>query len=158
MLKLYSSARNLVRRLRPEVLELLGLRGAVEEIVRNYNDSQQTCRFEFQSTGDFSNLDNTLAIAAFRLIQEALSNVVKHSGASQASVSLLMSDANGVLQITVSDNGRGFDPSTAVSGIGIIGMRERVYAFNGRVEIQSSASGGTCITIGLPLGDRTVNA
>jgi two-component system sensor histidine kinase UhpB len=151
MLSLYSSARNLVRRLRPEVLELLGLRGAVEEIVRSYNDSQQNCRFEFQSTGDFSNLDSALAITAFRLIQEALSNIVKHSGASLASVSLFMNKGDRSLHLTIADDGHGFDPAQLGSGVGILGMRERVVAFGGRIDFRSTVGGGTKIEIALPI-------
>jgi two-component system sensor histidine kinase UhpB len=149
---LYSSARNIVRRLRPEVLDTLGLQGAVEEMLNGYDAPHPNCRFEFNPSGDFSKLEGGLAIAAYRLVQEALSNIVKHAAASKVSVSLFVDDEENALYITVSDNGAGFDPATINSGIGIIGMRERVFAFNGQMEIMTKAGIGTAIAIQLPVG------
>jgi signal transduction histidine kinase len=132
---LYSSARNIVRRLRPEVLDMLGLQGAVEEMLHCYDVSHSNCRFEFNPRGDFSKLEDGPAIAAYRLVQEALSNIIKHAAASKVSVSLFVDDEENGLHITITDNGIGFDPGTINAGIGMIGMRERVYAFNGQMEI-----------------------
>ena len=112
-LDLYASGRRLVRRLRPEVLDMLGLHGAVEEMMRHY-DSGTGCRFEFHSEGDFSQLGNELAISAYRIIQEALSNVIKHAGASHAQVALTLSDGGDMLHIEVADDGAGFDVGTRV--------------------------------------------
>jgi two-component system sensor histidine kinase UhpB len=153
-LDLYASGRRLVRRLRPEVLDMLGLHGAVEEMMRHY-DSGSGCRFGFHSEGDFSQLENELAISAYRIIQEALSNVMKHAGATQAQVSLVLSNSDGMLHIEVSDDGAGFDTGTASAGIGIIGMRERVYALNGTIAFISDSENGTVVTITLPLRPPT---
>lgn len=150
-LTLYASARKIVRRLRPEVLEMLGLHGAVEEIVRNYDTTHPNCRFIFKSTGDFTHLENTLAITAYRLIQEALSNVVKHALATNVFVSLTLNEEEKMLHIFIADNGIGFNLETNNPGIGIIGMRERVYAFQGKMDIYSEVDGGTEITVDLPL-------
>ncbi|TFW30295.1 sensor histidine kinase [Massilia horti] len=147
-LDLYASGRRLVRRLRPEVLDMLGLHGAVEEMVRHY-DSGSGCRFEFTSTGDFSQLENELAISAYRIVQEALSNVMKHAQASFARVNLTLDEQ--MLHIEVEDDGLGFDPASASEGIGIIGMRERAYALHGTVNVCSSPDKGTLVAIALPL-------
>lgn len=149
-LGLYNSGRALVRRLRPEVLDMLGLHGAVEEMVRHYDNAHAGCRFSFAADGrdaDFARLESAIGISAYRMIQEALSNVVKHARATQASVTLLL-DAD-ALHIAVADNGRGYDTGQASAGIGIVGMRERVYAFNGGIDIDGSS--GTRIAIRLPL-------
>lgn len=148
---LYASARNIVRRLRPEVLDMLGLQGAIEEMMHTYDVAHPDCRFEFESIGDFSKLKSDLAIAVYRLVQEALSNVVKHATASRAQVSLLLDKEIGILHVSVTDNGTGFDPVTITPGIGIIGMRERVHAFNGQIDIRSDANNGTEIKIRLPI-------
>jgi two-component system, NarL family, sensor histidine kinase UhpB len=153
-LDLYASGRRLVRRLRPEVLDMLGLHGAVEEMLRHY-DSGSGCRFEFHSEGDFSHLHNELAISAYRIVQEALSNVMKHSHATSAQVSLVLSEERQVLHIEVADDGEGFDPASASEGIGIIGMRERVYALGGTFELRSSPGQGTVVAISLPLDGTT---
>jgi two-component system sensor histidine kinase UhpB len=148
---LYASARNVVRRLRPEVLDMLGLDGAVDEMLQNYDTSHPNCRFTFNSSGDFAKLEGNLGIAAYRLIQEALSNVVKHAQATQVNVSLIVDDDENVLHITITDNGVGFDPNALNSGIGLIGMRERVFAFHGEVEFMTEPDIGTAVAIRIPL-------
>jgi two-component system sensor histidine kinase UhpB len=147
-LSLYNSGRALVRRLRPEVLEMLGLQGAIEELVRHYGSAHPACKFELHAEGDFSRLDGALAISAYRVVQEALTNVLKHARATRAVVTLAMDAA--ALCITIADNGRGYDPAQASSGIGIIGMRERVGVFSGSLEVDTGQA-GTTITIVLPL-------
>ncbi|XYJ10883.1 HAMP domain-containing sensor histidine kinase [Telluria sp. B2] len=149
-LDLYANGRRLVRRLRPEVLDMLGLHGAVEEMLRHY-DSGSGCRFAFHSEGDFSRLGNELAISAYRIVQEALSNVMKHAGASNAQVTLVLDDEHDVLRIAVEDDGQGFDPAVSSEGIGIIGMRERVYALHGTMAVRSKPQRGTTVEITLPL-------
>ena len=147
-LDLYASGRRLVRRLRPEVLEMLGLHGAVEEMLRHY-DSGSGCSFTFHSEGDFSRLGHDLAISAYRIVQEALSNVMKHAGAAHAQVSLVL--AGDALRINVADDGAGFDALQAPDGIGIIGMRERVYALHGTIAVHAALGAGTEVAIVLPL-------
>jgi two-component system sensor histidine kinase UhpB len=153
-LDLYASGRRLVRRLRPEVLEMLGLHGAVEEMLRHY-ESGTRIGFSFHSEGDFSRLGNELAISAYRIVQEALSNVMKHSGATAAQVSLVLSEHDRQLHIEVADDGSGFDTSSASEGIGIIGMRERVHALGGSIVVHSEPAKGTVVAIALPLSDAT---
>ncbi|MFZ6872247.1 ATP-binding protein [Undibacterium sp. Di27W] len=150
-LDLYANGRNLVRRLRPEVLDMLGLQGAVEDMLRHYNTNVPGCQFHFDSEGDFSRLDSALAISVYRIIQEALSNIMKHAQASQVEVALTMLEEQQSLQIEVSDNGRGFDIHHSSAGIGITGMRERVAAFNGDMELHSSSTEGTQVVIRFPL-------
>ena len=149
-LDLYASGRRLVRRLRPEVLEMLGLHGAVEEMMRHY-DGGGGCRFAFHSEGDFSQLGNELAISAYRVIQEALSNVIKHAGATHVQVALVLAPGEPVLHIEVADDGGGFDAASASAGIGIIGMRERVHALGGTISFSSDGVEGTVVAIALPL-------
>lgn len=148
-LGLYNSGRALVRRLRPEVLDMLGLDGALEEMVRHYDHARSGCRFEFHAQGDFSRMEKNIAISAYRIVQEALSNVVKHARATQATVTLTLEA--GKLRMQLADNGKGFDPAQASAGIGLVGMRERVYAFNGSIEVDTGLAAGTRITILIPL-------
>jgi len=152
-LDLYANGRRLVRRLRPEVLDMLGLHGAVEEMLRHYDSAG--CRFAFHSEGDFSKLGNELAISAYRIVQEALSNIMKHASATAADVTLVLDAANDTLRIEVEDNGQGFDPASSSEGIGIIGMRERVYALHGTMEVRSAPERGTTLAIALPLSDAS---
>lgn len=150
-LDLYALARGIVKRLRPEVIDTLGLRDAVEEMVRYFDTIHPKCRFEFQADGDFSQLEGALAISAYRLIQEALSNVVKHASATTAFVGLHLLETHHTLRIQIRDNGLGFDPKAIAPGIGLIGMRERVYGLDGKLEIKTVLDAGTTIAIELPV-------
>src|SRR5438105_9164817 len=100
-----------------------------------------------------------MAITAYRVVQEALSNVVKHSGATRAVVSLEQGSNVDVVCISVADNGRGFDSTTRVAtGIGLIGMRERVAAAGGVISITATPNGGTTVAIELPTRKPTLDS
>jgi two-component system sensor histidine kinase UhpB len=149
LFSLYGMTREIVKRLRPEVIDTLGLRDAVEEMIRQYNSLHATCVFEFQAAGDFSDLRGDLAISTYRIIQEALSNVVKHSAATTASVRLEILDTESVLRIRITDNGKGFDRARVEFGIGILGMRERTQGLGGTFTIDTAPGEGTEIHIAL---------
>jgi two-component system, NarL family, sensor histidine kinase DegS len=86
----------------------------------------------------------------FRTVQEALNNVVKHAGVSEAEVSLVFGERE--VRAVVRDRGRGFDPSVARSGgFGLAGMRERIEARGGTITVASAPGSGTTVTAGLPL-------
>jgi signal transduction histidine kinase len=88
------------------------------------------------------------------VVQEALRNVVEHSGADRAQVSLAESD--GSLKLTVKDHGRGFDPVVKQSnGLGIISMNERVRLVGGTFSLQAKEGAGVRIDVEVPLGRRT---
>jgi signal transduction histidine kinase len=148
--KLYAIGRGIMTRLRPEVLDTLGLDGAVSEMVQNLDAGLPTCRFRYNASGDFKALDSGRAIAAYRVTQEALSNIVKHAKASNATVTLRLGPNNGLLDIDIVDDGVGFDLETVTPGIGIIGMRERVYEFQGKIDFRTSPGKGTEVAASLP--------
>lgn len=150
-LDLYANGRNLVRRLRPEVLDMLGLEGAIEEMLRLYNATHEECRFNFSAEGDFTQLDSDLAISAYRIVQEACSNVLKHAHAKQVEIALHMNTEKTMLKINVHDDGIGFDTQQVAAGIGISGMRERVLAWDGEFKLDSRVGEGTHIAIDLPI-------
>jgi two-component system sensor histidine kinase UhpB len=150
---LYKRARAIVTQLRPEILDTLGLAGAVEEMVRRFDEVNADCRFGFRAE-PLPPVSEPVAIAAYRAIQEALSNVAKHAGASSCDVSLtqISSHQETAVRIVVEDDGRGYDTTIVHSqGIGLIGMRERVAALRGSVTMRSSPGHGTTVTIQIPL-------
>ncbi|WP_084267465.1 ATP-binding protein [Azohydromonas lata] len=148
---LYTQGRALVKRLRPEILDVLGLDQAVDEMVRGYGIAHQGFHFSFQAAGDMSKLESGVSIAAYRLVQEALSNVIKHSGATAVNVSLKHYSEKAMLEIVIEDNGRGYDSSMPSPGIGLIGMRERVAAFQGKLDIRTGVNAGTRVSATIPL-------
>ena len=86
----------------------------------------------------------------YRVAQEALTNAVRHSGASCAELRARRTATEIVLEI--SDDGAGFDPSAATAGFGLLGMRERAGLARGTVDIASPAGRGTCVTLTIPVG------
>jgi signal transduction histidine kinase len=86
----------------------------------------------------------------YRIVQEALTNVVKHAGATRASVTITEGDDD-VIEVRVSDDGRGFDPSATAEGFGLVGMTERVDLLDGEMHIDSAPGDGTTVTVRLPV-------
>lgn len=151
---LYRRARAIVSQLRPEVIDTLGLAGAIEEMVRRFDEAAASCRFTFQTDGAVPQVDEQVAITAYRVSQEALSNVAKHSNATRCGVALraaTFEDGRSGIRLVVSDDGSGFDPEAVTPrGVGLIGMRERVAALSGLFVLSSSADQGTTVTVELP--------
>jgi signal transduction histidine kinase len=96
---------------------------------------------------DLAALPATVGLAAYRILQEALTNAVKHAAADN--VEVVVAEEDGMLRIRVADDGRGFDTAGSTGGFGLAGMRERVGLLGGEIEIASSAA-GTVVTAALP--------
>ncbi len=149
---LYASTRDIVKSLRPEVMDTLGLAGAVEELVSGYDKVHPDCRFTLEVGTRLPHLPSELAMQAYRVIQESLTNIIKHARATQAKVRLGLNHAGDQLCIEVRDNGVGFDTGhSSRDGMGLIGMRERVASVGGEICISSPQAQGTTITVTLPL-------
>lgn len=149
---IYSTTRDIVKRLRPEVIDTLGLAGAVEELVRHADQVHPVARFTFQAEPGLPEVRGELAMPLYRVAQEALNNIVKHSDATLTTVTLALTPDKARLSLVIKDNGRGFDAQSPRStGIGLIGMRERVANAGGELEIASSPGQGTTVRVTLPL-------
>jgi len=136
----------LINDLRPASLERLGLDGALEALAEESSN-----RGGFAVAGDFDlngELTGDEERVVYRLVQEALNNVVKHAGARQVSVRTRIAD--GAIEVEVRDDGSGFDPARG-PGRGLLGMRERVEMLGGTIEIDSRPGAGTRIGWTLPL-------
>ncbi|MDY7578063.1 ATP-binding protein [Herbaspirillum sp. RTI4] len=153
---LYVMGRNIVRRLRPEIIDTLGLQAAVEEMVQNYDALHPECHFSLTSEGDFSACAGDILITIYRLIQEGLSNIVKHAGATLCLIHIECLPEVSKVRIHIGDNGQGFNPDQTGSGIGLIGMKERVHGAGGQLHIESDKKHGTRIIIDLPKSHREV--
>ena len=99
-----------------------------------------------------------IEVCVYRIVQEALSNVARHSGATACTISL--NSGGGMLRLVVEDNGRGVGTVAArvasARGLGLIGMRERAQALGGTFTIGERDGGGTLVSVMLPLGTSTV--
>ena len=148
-----AATRRISANLRPAVLDDLGFVPAVEWLVQSFNQhSQIACEL------DIGNPDLKLgglhASAAFRIIQESLTNIAKHSRATLAEISIGTDEAN--VTIAVRDNGSGFDQSNPrkANSFGLLGLRERVYLLDGTIAIDSSPGNGTAISILIPIASQ----
>ncbi len=136
----------IISELRPAALEGQGLAGAVSDYLATWSQHSRIPA-EIQVQGE-RRLPLEVEQTLFRVAQEALSNVARHSRASAASVRLEF-DPDGV-SLCVADNGVGFDPSAASSGFGLQSMRDRMAAIQGRLVVQSTPDGGATITASAP--------
>ena len=136
-------------------LEYLGIVVAVKGLCREFGERQKV-EINFMSHNVPSHLPAELSLCLFRVVQEALQNAVKHSGAHHFDVEL-WSGAEEV-RLSVSDSGKGFDTEAAMrgTGLGLTSMRERVRLLNGSIEIQSKPMCGTTIHVRVPFGSRDI--
>ncbi|HSD60268.1 MAG TPA: histidine kinase [Burkholderiales bacterium] len=144
--------RGMLQRLRPEALESLGLEEAVRELVEGWQGRNPDLECRLEIAGPIGDVDDAAAIAAYRVIQEALTNVTRHSQARRVTVGLerRAGDAGDALAIKVADDGRGL-PEEPQRGFGLLGMRERVEALGGSVVVGSEAGRGVAVSAVLPL-------
>jgi two-component system NarL family sensor kinase len=149
-----NEARELSRLLRPPVLDDLGLSAALSWLTRTL-EQRTGLRAVLTLEGLHHRLDPDLETLVFRIIQEALTNVLRHAGVDRAEVGV--SRIGMALELRVSDDGKGFDPQVllaggeAATGSGLRGMRDRLELFGGRLEILSSPGRGTLLTAEVPL-------
>lgn len=149
----YTIAREITYRLRPELLDTIGLRGAIDEMVGSYNRLHASCRFDLTVTDELNALGEEASIAIHRIIQEALTNAVKHAAATCVRVTIRREDSGGraVIHVAVEDNGHGFDVETTSQGIGILSMRERAHGLGGEFQIMSRSGSGTKVKAMIPV-------
>lgn len=140
--------RRISRDLRPALLDELGLEAAVTQFARMLSERSATDIDVLARLPE--RLPRREEVTVYRIIQEALTNVVKHAGATQASVVLTARDNR--LHLIVEDNGNGFDPAeVSADGVGLAGMRERVELLGGALRLESTPGRGTIISVRLPL-------
>ena len=135
---------SLARQLRPTALDDLGLKaalaGATDELGR-----QSGIATSFGATGDFREIPGEVQLVVYRVGQEALANAARHSGADSIVVRLARQDNR--VELSVSDDGRGFAFDEAGGGLGIEGMRERALLVGGELEIESRPGVGTKVSL-----------
>jgi signal transduction histidine kinase len=145
--------RKAIMDLRPSALDDLGLATAVRSYA-NEHLRPLGIKVAFEVSGDEQRATGAAATAIFRIVQEAVNNVARHSGARKARISLEFG-ASSVVTV-VEDDGTGFDPESfrqpqeSGRGLGLLGMRERAELFGGDVEIASGAGQRTSVRVRVP--------
>jgi signal transduction histidine kinase len=145
-----ANLRGIITDLRPSMLDDLGLQPAIEALLDRRRDAGleivSDLRLE-EARSDAGGLDPQLETTIYRLVQESLTNIVKHAQANRVQVAVAAGD--GAVTVEVQDDGVGFDPDTHTDGFGLAGMRERVYIAGGTVDV-TSGEGGTLVRARLP--------
>jgi two-component system, NarL family, sensor kinase len=145
-----SDVHNVSRRLHPSQVELLGLAAALCNFCKDFGTHNEM-DIAFVDGGLNDKPPQDAALCLFRVAQEAIRNVQKHSGARRAVVQL--DEITGSIRLRVSDEGEGFDPDSAdfTQGLGLLSMQERLHSLGGELFIHSRLGGGTCVEACIPL-------
>jgi signal transduction histidine kinase len=149
---LFTRLRQIVRALRPPVLEELGLKSGLEALIADVQARTGLhCSMVFEQEERCAARVPTLETAFYRIVQELLTNVIRHARAT--SVSIAMKSSLREWQLTVKDDGIGFDVAglSPAGGFGLRGIRERVEILAGQVEIVSSPGTGTSVHVSIPV-------
>ena len=141
--------RRLAVQLRPKVLDDFGLVPALERLAQAFSESSGI-GVELEATVGEARLPTEVETTVYRIVQEALTNVVKHAQATEVSILLVRRD--GLLTAVLEDNGAGFDPGAVTSdSLGLEGMRERVALHDGRLTIETAPGSGTTLRVEVAL-------
>jgi two-component system sensor histidine kinase TtrS len=158
---IYEVVHSMMQRLRPGMLDDLGLVDTLKEEVDVWRARQPDTVYELSIGDGLSELGEEINITLYRIVQECLTNIAKHAGARHVVIRLAIVDVppdtaartqgGHGLRLIIEDDGVGMDRTLRGPGLGLIGMRERVEAFNGHFSIVSQPGEGTTISVDLPL-------
>jgi signal transduction histidine kinase len=151
-----ASLRALITELRPAALDQLGLEPALLALIDRVRLGGLDVDVQIDLDGAPGRMPQRLAgeleTGIYRIVQEALTNAVKHGGAERAVVEV--TEVGGQVTVAVRDDGAGFDPTTATTGFGLVGMRERAELLDGTIDTDSVPGRGTTIQVTLPVSRR----
>ena len=151
--QIYEVVHNMMERLRPSILDDLGLADTLRGEVDAWQARYPETRYELMIRGDLSGLDERVNISVYRIVQECLTNVAKHAAARRVRLDLgVIREAEGEwLDLRVDDDGVGLGRASVSRGLGLIGIRERVEALEGTFELVSAPGTGTRIAVCIPV-------
>jgi len=147
--QIHQVVHRILHRLRPVVLDQLGLADSLEELVGQWRDHHPDIYCELTLEGALDDFDEVTNMTLYRTVQEALTNISSHADASQASIRLRREPDH--ILLSVADNGLGMDMDLPSLGLGLLGMRERAIAAEGEFSLTSKPGQGLSIKVKLPL-------
>jgi two-component system sensor histidine kinase UhpB len=140
--------RGLSQALHPSILEEIGFEGTLDWYLSTV-ERQTGVAVTYHRGGPTAAMDTTVAIHVYRILQEALTNVARHSGATHAWVRLRVTAD--LLELDIEDHGGGMSPAAPRRGLGIVTMRERAALIGGTIECSRPREGGTLVRLRVPL-------
>lgn len=144
-----AETRQIAQNLQPGTLHQFGLMKAIRDLTGRVR-GEGVPAIDFQHFGTFTDIDHTIALNCYRIVQELLQNSLKHAQATEILVQLTRTDSE--LALLVEDNGIGYDQETVVQGMGTGNVGQRVQFINGDISIQSSKGQGSSTMVTVPLG------
>jgi hypothetical protein len=158
---IYDVVHNMITRLRPSPLDDLGLVPTLEQSIASWSQRETNIDFVLQTSGKLDNLNEAMNMTVFRVVQEAITNAVRHADASQIAVAIeaRQGSEDDYLCIEVKDDGKGMVVKDFHSDVdfGLLGMRERAQSLGGEFSLVSQPGEGVAIKVKIPLGaDRVL--
>ncbi|QFY44697.1 methanol utilization protein MoxY [Candidatus Methylospira mobilis] len=149
---MFIEVRAMMRRLRPMLLDELGLRASLEDLIAHWRNRNQRVEVDFHYDDEVEQYAGDAKIHLFRIVQECLTNIVKYAGARQVSIDFRLSARTPLHSIIldISDDGKGFNPEQTRSGFGLLGMKERIASLGGEFDLTTRPGGGVAITVRVP--------
>jgi PAS domain S-box-containing protein len=147
--RMAESLKQVLERLRPQILDQLGLVTAIRDAVEQWRCRHRDIACDLTVTGSFDAIGEAIAIAIYRIVQECLTNIEKHAAASRVGIQLERTPQG--VRLSVRDDGRGIDLGRSKNGMGMLGMRERAESLLGRFEVRSSPGEGVMVRVTIPL-------
>jgi signal transduction histidine kinase len=152
--KMIDQVRTLAFELRPSTLDELGLVGALRHLVASHGE-RTGVRASFTATQTDARAPVEIETACFRIVQEALNNVARHANARRVEVTLTAENA--AFEVTVRDDGTGFNVERQRTGLGLVGMAERAELVGGRLDTESAPGAGTTVRARFPVPQASTN-
>ena len=146
--EIHQLSRRMIRRLRPAALDTLGLAGGLQALLAQWRLNQPQLNLIDEIDPACDRIDAYTATHLYRIVQEALSNALRHAQADQVQLQLLI--AHQEIRLRIADDGHGFDPLTQTAGLGLMGLRERVKALGGELELVTGRYAGCRLQVRLP--------
>jgi len=153
---LIKQVQNIANKLRPSLIDHLTLQDAIKWQVKEF-EKNTLIPCEVEISEDNIQLSKEISIAIFRIFQEALTNIARHSNATQVSIKLFRVDGSFI--IIVKDNGVGIgeDKIKSPESFGLMSMKERAYSINATIDIRKAEEGGTEVILSVPLREQIIN-
>ena len=153
--KMHEVVHGLMGHLRPATLDILGLSESLSKLIEDWCFHHPNVRLDQHIDDELEDVSELISIAVYRITQEAFNNISKYAYATQVTVRLTRNENNitgtEYLSLIIEDDGRGFDPTQKLDGIGMVGMRQRVITLSGEFNITSSPGNGTQISNIIPI-------
>ena len=142
--------RSMMRNLHPLVLTELGLKATLEDLLNYWSSRNPELHFTLNCSDEVDKLEAKIAIQIFRVVQECVTNIVRHAQATEVIIDLEISTKQ-ELTLKVTDNGQGCSIEKIKTGFGLLGMRERIKSLGGEFAIKTQSQQGMCVTASIPL-------